>query len=267
MCVTADPAYIEGTRTYVHATTLEGEPVHVCGYQNKAESVLGGNCMFLNYAGTDLRLVRGPERTRHLMEDMTASLKELVPIPRSRGMSFGYETRGFSVEEYGDYTVILAQEAGDILSVLDQVPEHRRPARSSRLQHMVDFYMSWYERDSFVLACFDGTAEPKHPITVSYRPRDAELLTIPGLDGHDGQVPTVGAPVRRDFHVAFSAEGLELPHKVYYNDPGVAGKPWAPSSVAGFFDNRRDGLNGDYVVPLDALHQRLTGWDLVATLL
>lgn len=269
MCVTANPATIMGTRAYVHSTNLDpngSRPVHVCGYQNEAETLAGPNCMFLNFAGGDLQLVRGPEHTRSFMRDMTADLLELVYIPGMRGGSFGsFGARGIVVEEYGDYTVILAQGPTDILSALDQVPAHRRPARTTRLEEMTDFYMSFYPRDSFVLACFDGKVKPQHPITVSYEPRNARVLTIPGLDGHDGRVPTIGAPVYRDFRVAFGIAGQRLPHEVRYSD-AVAGKLWAPASVAGFVDNRFDGHNGDYVVPLEAVMAGLDGRDLAATL-
>lgn len=264
MCVTSDLAFIEGTRTYVYATRLNSKPVHVCGYQNQAMSVEGPNCMFLNFAGSNLQLVRGPERTRSFMEDMTAALPELAYA--DRGMRSGSYGRGITVESYGDYTVILAQGPGDILSALNQVPANRRPARNRQLQEMVNFYMSWFGRDSFVLACFDGRVQPQHPITVSYTPRDRSVLTIPGLDGHDGTVPTIGEPVYRDFRLAFGVEGVQLPINVYYNDKGVLGQPWAPSSVTGFTDNRSDGPNGDYVVPVKAVWRGLMGAQLAAAL-
>lgn len=269
MCVTANPAIIVGTRTYVYATSLDPEgsqPVHVCGYQNEAQTFGIPNCMFLNFAGTTLQLVRGPEHTRSFMKDMTVGLPELVYVERSRGGEiFSFSARGITVEDYGDYTVILAQGPADILSALDQVPAARRPARTSALEEMIDFYMSFYPEDSFVLACFNGKVKPRHPITVSYQPRDPSVLTIPGLDGHDGKVPTIGAPVYRDFRVAFGVAGEQLPHPVYYRD-AVASKLWAPSSVAGFVDNRPEGPNGDYVVPVEAVTAGLTGRELAAAL-
>lgn len=272
MCVTANPAIIEGTRTYVHATTRGGESVHICGYQNKAETqtsaFVGGNCMFLNFAGSDLKMVRGPERTSNFMQDITASLEELVEVPRMRGGVLSYGSWDIAVEEYGDYTVILAQQPGDILTKLNEVRPDRRPHRTPRLEAMISFYMSWFPLDSFVLACFNGKVEPKHPITVSYKPRNPEVLTIPGLDGHDGKIPQIGAPVYRNFRVAFGVEGYVLPHRVNYTDRKISsGLSWAPTSVAGFIDNRFDGPNGDYVVPIEAVRRGLTGRDLAAKLL
>lgn len=266
MCVTAEPADIKDTRTFVYATEVDGRPLHVSGYQNKARTFGGGNCMFLNFAGSNLRLIRGPERTRYLMRDMTSDLPELVDVPRMRGGMLLGGSRGISVEDYGDYTVILAQGPDDILSALGEVPAHRRPYHSARLQAMVDFYMSWYGLDSFVLACFDGSAEPQHPITVGYEPRNSQVLTIPGLDGHDGMVPVVGDPVYRGFHVAFGVHDAVLPYRVRYTDSWVGEMSWAPSTVTGFIDNRPDGPNGDYVVPISAIRQGLAGVELAATL-
>lgn len=264
MCVTADPAVIYGTETYVYPTELDGTPVHVSGYQNMAESSSGGNCMFLNFAGSNLQMVDGPQRTRNLMRDMTASLEELVYVEQMRGGSFR-GSKGITVVNYGNYTAILAQGPGDMLSVLDQVPADRRPVRSQRLEEMIDFYMRWYPQDSFVLACFKGSVNPEHPIVVSYEPRDASVLTIPGLDGHDGQVPVIGAPVYRDFKLAFGINGIDLPIPVRYTDPNVD-LSWAPSSVSGFIDNRH-GLNGDYVLPIEAVMQGLNGPELAAKLI
>lgn len=267
MCVTPNPADIKRTRTFVYATTLGDEPVHVCGYQNEAENIgWGGNCMFLNFAGTNLRMVHGPELTTRFMDDMTEDLPNLVSYKGARAVgmeSFG-PTR-MSVERYGDYTVIIAQGPDDILSALDQVPAHHRPMRTRRLEEMIEFYMAWSPDHSFVLGCFDGTVKPKHPITVAYTPLNKGVLTLPGLDGHDGRVPTPGAPIHRDFRCAFAIQGRRLPHQVEYSDL-VSGKPWAPSSVAGFADNRYDGPNGDYVVPVEALLDGLTGAALAGAL-
>ncbi len=267
MCVTAEEAEISGTRTYVYATDLGNGPVHVCGYQNVAESRAGGNCMFLNFAGTNLKMVQGPERTESLMDDMTSELPLLVPPPalRSRSGSFG-GWRSATVEEYGDYTVVLAQQPEDMLLALRQVPESRRPERTPRLEEMISFYMSFYPWDSFALPCFDGAVAPTHPITVRYTPRDPRVLTIPGLDAHDGNLPVRGAPVYRDFRVAFGVQGMDLPHKVDYTDSGVGAQPWAPDSVAGFVDNRKDGPNGEYVMPIKALRRGWTGSKLAKRL-
>src|SRR5258708_18513711 len=165
MCVTSGEASITGTQAYTCATRDgSGQLLHVSGYQNVAETI-GANCMFLNFPGRGLGLVRGPEHTTSLMQSITARLMELEYVTRMRGFSMekGFDIR---VEEYGDYTVVLAQGPGNILGTLGQVPEYRRPAETPALRAMVDFYLASFPNDSFVLACFNGTAKPKHPITV-----------------------------------------------------------------------------------------------------
>jgi len=261
MCVTAGVANISDTETYVYATDLGDGPVHVCGYQNRAQTLTGGNAMFLNFAGSNLRVVRGPENTRNFMRAMTYRLPTLAPSLRSRGMipKGGPSIR---VEQYGDYDLVLAQGPGDILSALGQVSPQRRPADTRSLREMIGFYMSFYPEDSFVLACWDGVAKPTHPITVSYRPRNASVLTIPGLDGHDGRTPVIGAPVMRNFHVAFALQEVKLPLEVRYGQEGITGQPWAPASVTGFVDNRPAGPNGDYIIPVKAVRKGLLGANL-----
>lgn len=267
MCVTSGEAQIANTRTYVYATTdKEGSPLHVSGYQNEATSLVGPNCMFLNFAGTDLRLVNGPEHTTRFMRDMTDYLPELVYVPQMRGGGdmFG-SYRSATVIDYGDYTVVSAEDNADILGALASVREDRRPQLTSNMEEMLDFYQHECPNDSFVLGCFNGAVKPKHPIVVSYKPRNSEVLTIPGLDGHDGRPPVVGAPVYRGFRVAFGVEGVGVAHTLYYND--AVNSAWAPASVVGFFDNRTDGPNGDYVVPISAVKQGLTGAELADRLL
>lgn len=265
MCVTTSPATIDRTRTFVNDTTLNGEAVHVCGYQNEARNIsFGPNCMLLNFAGRDLKLVDGPEDTVYFMDDMTRGLPELVRVPRLR--SAGLPTKGGArVQEYGDYTVVLAQDPRDLLQALKKVRLDRRPSETPALARMVEFYREFYPADSFVLACFNGSVKPKHPITVSYKPNDPTVLTAPGLDGHDGLVPRIGKPMKRDFTVAFAIEGVQLPHPVRYSD-NVAGRPWAPATIAGFVDNRGDGRNRDYSVPKQAVLDGLTGLALAQQL-
>jgi hypothetical protein len=275
MCVTANAAEISNTKTFVHATTLpDGSARHVCGYQNQADNLVpfsGANCMFLNFAGTDLKLVQGPETTTQLMNDMTRGLLPLYTTrsaSRGGGAFFDLATRGSEawVEDYGDYTVVLARNADDILDTLSQVPFARRPAVTHQLKLMIDFYGETFPQDSFVLACFDGSVRPKHPIVVSYTPRNPNVLTIPGLDGHDGKRPVVEAPVHRGFKVAFAVEGLTLPRSVDYTDLDVASS-WAPPTVTGFYDNRPEGPNGDYVIPVEAVRRGLAGKELAEQLI
>jgi len=267
MCVTSAPALIRGTQTVTYATKLSGHPFHVNFYQNRAKSLaIGGNCMFLNYPGSNLSMVDGPQHTYHLMSDMTAQLEELVYVPRTRiGASYG-GAKGMSVVEYGDYTTILCEGPDNILSLLDEVRPDRRPQRTKQLEEMVQFYMSMFPHDSFSLSCFSGQTEPRHPIAVRYIPRNPRVLTAPGLDGHDGNPPEVGDLMQRDFTVGFALQGASIGVSVPYRDP-ITGASWAPSSVAGFVDNRPNAFNLDYMVLASDLIEGYNGQKLAERLL
>jgi len=266
MPVTLKPAIVARTCTYVYATGLDKEgihQVHVCGYQNKARSLDGPNIMFLNFPGTNLQLVSGPEQTETVMKDITRRLPELRPDLSKRVGAFSWNIRP---EEYGTYTVVLAEGPEEILPALDQMPENRRLARSGQLRRAVEAYTSLKPQDSFAICCFDGKVKPGFPITVSYTPHNPRVLVAPGWDGLDGTLPMPGRLVRRDARVAFAIQGVSSPHAVYYEDE-LEYEPWAPQSVCGFVDNRPEGPNSDYVVPVDMVRAGLTGRALAATLL
>jgi len=267
MCVTSAPARIVGTKTVTYATTLDDQPVHINFYQNQARNLsLEGNCMFLNYPGTHLDMVEGPQHTLRLMDLMTAKLETLEKVEPVRMMSFGGVSRdAVTVHEYGDYTTILAQGPADILEAIEQVRPDRRPQRTDRLEQMVYFYMAMFPKDSFSLSCFSGQVEPTHPIAVSYRPRRPEMLTAPGLDGHDGNPPEIGQLMQRDFTVGFAVEGVTTGMPVHYYG-STGSEAWAPTSVAGFVDNRPLAHNLDYAVLKSDLREGYTGYRLASRL-
>lgn len=253
MCVTLGPA--EMTDTFVSgyvAPEVDGVVRHYVGYQNKAKSLTAGaNCMFLNYPGSDLRMVAPAVHTRTLMADVTSSLLEIIEVPQSRGSGM-YGTSRAIVENYGDYTIVRAQNPHHILEALDQVEERRRPVVDGHLEEMADFLARTKPNDSILMGCFDGTVKPKHPIYTSYVPNDPTVLAVPGLDGHDGIIPTIGEPVYRgEFRVAFGVYGMPHGHKVHYRD--TTSPLWVPERIVGFIDNRECGPNGDYALPIKAI--------------
>ncbi len=254
MCVTSGAAIMTGTMAYGYVPSpREGEPQrHIVGYQNEAESLSGDNFMLLNFAGTDLRLVRGPEHTTRLMSDMTAGLQQIL-VPQGGGMRDG--SYSVTIEEYGDYTIFLSQSA---TAIVDAVMDH--PDSSSfdiasirQLALTAEFFEQHYPLDSFLVPMFKQGLKVKsaHPIVVSYVPRQPEFLTVPGLDGHDGTMPIIGAPVVRNFKLAFGVQGVDLT-PVRYKDTTVS-PLWAPESVIGFVDNRFRGANGNYSLPIKVI--------------
>ena len=266
MCVTLNPAEMTGTRAYAYAApAVNGVARHVVGYQNTAKNLSAmPNSMFQNYPGTDLQMVQPAVHTYTLMEDMTASLLEVVPSRKLRGGG-RYGSRSAVIEEFGDYTIVRANDPHGILAVLNEVREDRRPLIDGQLGAMADFFKEKKPHDSFVLACFDGNVKPEHPIIVSYVPRDPNVLAVPGLDGHDGFVPTIGAPVYRNFSVAFGVYGMSDGHQVSYGDHSVD-PLWAPERIVGFVDNRPDGRNGDYALPIEAITTKMRWTDEAQTL-
>lgn len=265
MCVTTGKAAITGTMAYTYATldTRDPRTLHVSGYQNRAISqVDGGNCMLLHFPGNELRLVKGPEDTRHMMDDITRGLPKLAPEPTLRGVS----RAAGAVAKYGDYYVVLSEHPSQMLDALQQVPEDFRPQPSTQLYELLGWYEEKFPDYAFVLACFRGAVSPRHPIVVEYIPHNDDVLFVPGLDGHDGNVPEVGASMNRSFRVAFGAEGHPQPNVVNYNDD-IAGRYWAPWDVTGFVDNRADGPNQDYIVALETINEGFIGRELVDDLI
>jgi hypothetical protein len=124
--------------------------------------------------------------------------------------------------------------------------------------------MSYNPEHSFLLGGFSGMAQPHHPLVVCYDPfpDDLGLLIGPGLDGHTGRVPKPGVAMQRDFKVAFATDGgpSALQNPVRYQDDTARGCWWAPKSgVVGFHDNRFNGPNTDYKIPIWAVDQGKTG--------
>ncbi len=267
MCVTLHPAKMGGTSVLTYSV-IDDDPrqTHITAYQNTAANLVPApNFMLLHFPGSDLRLVDGPQRTRNFMRDVTRDLPQLVPTTISRGGSaLTYGASSARVEAYGDsYHVVLAERVSEIPGLLSQVPESRRPIMDSHLDDLLSWYGEHFPDYVFALACFNGSVEPTYPIVVQYFPDNDDVLFAPGLDAHDGRLPVLGAPVERNFRVAFGDMGDNLPIKVRYTD--TISLDWAPSSVAGFVYNTV-GPNGDFVVPLLDLEMGLNGRELIADL-
>lgn len=260
MCVTTGRASIGSTMAFTYAV-IDNRPEnwHVSGYQNTARNLERlPNCMLLHFPGNDLQLVVGPEQTRTMMRDMIGRLPSLDD-PGSYESDRGL--RGSArMESYGDYDVVLSENPTDILAVLESVRHERRPRVNDRLIQLIDWYRSHFPDHSFVLACFDASVVPKHPIVVEYVPHNDDVMFIPGLEGHHGSPPEIGELVSRDFSVAFGIQGQSQPFSVTYGDR--VDSQWAPSDVTGFRDNRRSAPNNDYCIPLDSVREGLCGDDL-----
>lgn len=240
--------------TYALFDTTDPRSNRISFYQNQAQSLVpGGNCMILHYPGDNLELVRGPEMTTRLMSDMTSMLPSIVPTFQFRGG--GGVAKGMTrVETYGDYDIVISERASVMLEALDQVSPARRPEVTNALKALLGWYQVHYSDHSFVLACFNGGANPTHPIVVEYVPLNDDIIVVPGLDCHTGEIPVVGALIERSIRVAFGVAESSQPFEVNYRD-GCGEERWAPKNVTGFFDNRSSAPNMDYgIAVVDASH-------------
>ena len=260
MCVTSAPATLSGPLAFTSVVFDDTpETTHFSGYQIGADNMArgdAGNCVLLHVPGKLIGTVAGPERTRHMMTDMTAGLRPLVEIPVFRGgrRSIGASSAQTRVETYGEYDVVLSSSAIAIPDALSSVSEARRPKVDAKFARLIRWYESNYSDHSFVLACFNGSVNPKHPIVYSYHPNNDDMLHIPGLDAHTGEPPRLGERIARNFRVAFSVQrDVPQPIRVHYQDPLAQSAWWAPDTVAGFWDNRGDAPNADYTASLEDL--------------
>lgn len=260
MCMTIDPANLDKTILLAHEVEVDGKTLNVIGYQNNATNKSyprRPNAMVLPFPAAELM-------TQDNCIDMTGHerlFKEyqglMIARTRSLNLSKGRE-RGvdsLSVFDSGSYTVVLAADAQDIPSAINQVPENKRPRLHPELFEALGM---WYPGWSVALCCWDGAIEAE-PMVWWYRPlpefRDKHFL--PGLDGHDGGVPD---PAR---------DSVPVDHTIVVGGPVVDGKRenaayllrdvpdelrrWLPSHVYGDMLPQSGGTmqmrNGDWVLP------------------
>lgn len=277
MCVMPFPAEVNDTYvvTYVTYDPIRRQPVHYTFYQNRVSSLQpGGNFMFLHFPTAELEQVEGPDNTHNFLPDITRNLRTLEPVIKFRTQTMAGEmSRGGLDEpviwEQGDYSIVVCNNPNLIIDALDGVSADRRPTAPEQLadiRRFAAFFSEWCPDWSFALPCFDGSANPTHPISVRYVPHNDDLVFAPGLDGHDGKLPVIGQDIVRDFRVGFAVQGHQLPVSFRYSDPVFGPVEWMPDphmGVAGFHDNRHRAPNGDYNAPLLALLNGLSGPDLL----
>ncbi len=267
MCVSAAPAEFTGAIAFGCEVN---EKNHLLGYQNKAQSYVGPNCMLLHVPTDELTpdSLIPTESAPAFMEAIGNAVPSLWPTRRGGGAlrGGGAETRGAVVVEYGAYDVVLASSARNIPAALDQVNPAKRPSVSDEL-------LAWYDRNfpeySFLLACFNNAYEmAADPILVSYEPQDPSTVFVPGLESHNGLPPALGSRGHvRDFKVAFGsllADGSDsYSGRVPYDDLGDL-EPLLPTHIVGFRDVMV-GVNADYAARVEDVRAGVTGEKLFVT--
>lgn len=136
------PARFEGTIVYAGELEPNGRPVHVLGYENTAQSLVGGrfrrpwrheatgNAMLLHFPAVPASMTQAnvvdTERTPEILRDI------VKPLEAMERQTFAWSasapaSRHVEVFRSGIYTVVLASDAGEIPDALDRVPPRKRP--------------------------------------------------------------------------------------------------------------------------------------------
>lgn len=297
MCISMGPGTVFSG--VVTAGIQVSKDVHALAYMNHAapdpflrrSSVgYGPNCMLLHVPGTlrDLVPSRGHDDFLKKMGNVVPSLTPAMTLGMTRGGGMDSllgATRGFEIQQYGAYEVILADSAGVIGDALKEVSDAKRPQVNPAI---VEWYGENYPDCAFVLACFNNEVEvADHPIVLTHAPNNPDVVFAPGLESHTGQPPALGAHERnRDFKVVFGSllagddAGYQWDygrdtHGVYELRGSDTQPRWPngrgrlddilPERVVGFYDED-SGANEDYVAKVDDVLAGTTGLDLFKTM-
>lgn len=248
MCITSSPAVLSKTILLAHTTVMNGESVNILGYQNTADSQ--GPCGMLLPIPSKDELSAANCIDFSAAPDIFENYAGLV-ANRSRGLlSFSIsEDRSIEIFDCGSYTMIRAQRASDIPSVLHMVPIEKRPAANIPLFEQMD---RWYPGFQFVFCCWNGNMKAE-PMMWWYRPLDdyAGYHFLPGLDAHDGGLPDLNDVVIVDHTIVIGVK----PRSEYQNAAHVLSKApkelqqWLPNNVNGDQFTKERMRNGDWKIP------------------
>ncbi|MBY0359633.1 MAG: hypothetical protein K2W82_16630 [Candidatus Obscuribacterales bacterium] len=181
--------------------------------------------------------------------------------PRSRGdlKSFSFSmnvSKGVEVIEYDVYTVLLADHPTFIPEAVAQLPANKRPPLNAALFEALGRYYD----SPIAVCCFDPEkAGEAAPVGFHYVPFDPEHLFLYTLDGHDGELPNLNAPVKLD-HTLFVGSCNRVQRSGAYVSVGYdesrsgAMGSLLLDSVMGTEVNR-EYLNGDVVFDLKEVRQ------------
>jgi hypothetical protein len=244
MCVSNAPANFNGTIIY---SGISGDS-HVLGYQNQMQNLSSGpNAMILHFPAK-VKMTQAnvlvTENCPNILKNMKEAIESNQPVMRSFSMT---EAKSVQVFDSGIYTIILADDARSIPSVLHLVPANKRPSLNTQL---FTFYAEQFPECQIALCCFDSKDVVKSdPLIWVYSPIDVNTFHLPGLDCHTGGIPN-NDYVNRDHWLIFGSDKGEI---VYYTDNiPTATKKFLPGKVIGFNLNS-ESRNGDFKVPVKSL--------------
>ncbi|MFE9809815.1 hypothetical protein [Streptomyces sp. NPDC005548] len=265
MCVSTGEAEFSGTTLYGgRLRHPEHGLIHVLGYRNTVANLADGpNAMVLHLPTYRM----GPRNflsvgsASDLLKNMVDAVKPVGAGPLTDTMDWMGADAAPEVQvfEHDGYTVLLAHDPAALPAAPAQVPQHKRPALGEELWR---FYEERYPGQALAVCCFDNEqAAQAKPLLMWYPPIDPDLLTLPALDCHTGDVPEPGADVVVDRWVLFGTE--EAPEDWgspvdYGHDVPEDLRPFLPRRVMGEYFGGTLPNGGFAITHTDLLTSRIT---------
>jgi hypothetical protein len=251
MCITTDKAELTKTKVYAGIATLDDQEVHVLCYANQVKSSKP-NAMILPIPTQKIEQNNFID-TREFSGFLNSiALQSIRSDRRSRGFksdSITLSYKSVQVFDSGSYTCIVADQASDISSVFQSLPEKKRPTIK---QELLNFFSEKYPSDKwkFLCCCWEGNIIPE-PIMLYYVPSESDVVYLPMLDSHDG-TPPKDSIVKTDHTVMFGYHGDKDNIDISYMDLSAKVKSLIPTTSIGK-NMPRVKNNGDLYVLSDDL--------------
>lgn len=191
------------------------------------------------------------------MKDLKTAVTPRRPVMRgSRGIDFSLSAKSAPIVvkgfDKGTYDVVIAPSASSISKVIRQVSADKRPKSNAKLYKQLDaLYPTW----TFVLFCFsEQDAEQAGCALIKYKPQREDLLYLPGLDGHTGEIGW--GPVDIAHTIVVGSHRLQPgpnTNQVRYSDD-VSGHPYLFANVLGKVVTGQ-APQGDFLCKIDEVRQ------------
>ncbi len=242
---------LEIGKWYKPFSDLRAEP-------DRSDSTSTGKALCLNIpAGSPL----GPENFIHNPDVRTFDYLRGLLFPELstfggpvyRG-SFRQEVRLF---DHDEFTIAVAENPTDILSVVEKIAPNKRAAVNPEL---LEFYQKAYPDSQFAMAFYDSSqGAARLRIALQYAPLNPDEFFFPAVDNQDATgVHTGGAPkdidVQRDHTLYWGFDGDGLTEGIGVSLPAyfrksLAASEWLPQRVFGTeaYKSAVTG-NGDFVI-------------------
>jgi hypothetical protein len=257
MCVSIEEAAFSGTIIYVGEVEIEGKVFNVLGYGNKAKNLSNSpNAMLLHFPAKN-NLTKDSILDMSECKDILELMKDITDTGVSgmaRGLSLSMpEARSVEFIQHGIYDILIAHNAKDIPSALEQISPEKRPQLKTEL---FDFYSETFPDWAIALCCFNNKdVAGSDPLFWYYEPKDeVDFFVFPAVDAHDGGLPNLDIQVDRDQYLVFGSYHMNKStgfSNWIKEDLPEAVQPFITNQIVGVQVPNRGGklrANGDFVV-------------------